>query len=179
MNSRSFSLKPFTTAGPLPDLKITGNVHRRPDSFSIRYLLAGRLQELVIPSPAARPERRNALWEETCFEFFLAMKDSGPYWEFNLSPAGHWNAFRFESYRQGMREETAVDSLPFMVERSADALLLSLELDLGRIVPAHVPMNAGISAVIKHTDGCLTFWALSHPGTHADFHRRESFIIGM
>ena len=65
--------------------------------------------------PADMPARRDRLWEETCFEFFLAVKNSPRYWEFNLSPAGHWNVYRFADYRQGMQEEPAFASLPFSV----------------------------------------------------------------
>ena len=44
------------------------------------------------------PRRRDRLWEETCLELFLGEEGSERYWEFNLSPAGHWNVYRFEFY---------------------------------------------------------------------------------
>ena len=94
-------------------------------------MLRGKLAELVIPGPAARPARRHGLWEETCFEFFLGVKDAPGYWEFNLSPAGHWNVYRFAGYRQGMAEEKAFTSLAFSVRRRADRLGFALELEIG------------------------------------------------
>ena len=36
---------------------------------------------------------------------------------------------------------------------------------------------AGIAAVIKLAGGELTYWALTHPGPAADFHRRDSFVV--
>jgi hypothetical protein len=177
MNGRSFSLQPFSPIGPLLTIKITGHIARRPRPLAIRYDLRGDLAELVIPAPAAMPDRRAGLWEETCFEFFLGVKDSPQYWEFNLSPAGHWNVYRFAGYRQGMAEETAFTSLPLSVGRRADSLEVALELDVGRIVSADQPLMVGIAAVIKRAGGGLTYWALTHPGPQADFHRRDSFLV--
>ena len=176
-NIRSFSLKPFPSAGLLPDLKITGNVTRRSKTLAISYALLGTLSELVIPAPADLPARRNTLWEETCFEFFLRAENSDQYWEFNLSPAGHWNIYRFKSYRLGMQKEPAFTSLPFRVRRQQDAFRLSLKLDLGRIIPEDQILKVGISAVIKSINGEITYWALTHTGRQADFHRRDGFIL--
>lgn len=177
MNEQSFSLKPFPLAGLLPDLKITGNINRRFNTLFISYALLGHLTELVIPAPVDMCVRKNALWEETCFEFFLALKNSDQYWEFNLSPAGHWNVYRFKSYRQGMQEERAFTSLPFSIQRQPNALQLSLKLVLDEIITADQALKVGISIVIKTINGRITYWALTHPGLQPDFHRSDSFII--
>jgi hypothetical protein len=177
MSGRKFSLQPFSPIGPPLTIKLTGQINRQPSHFSIRYDLRGDLAELMVPAPAALPVRRQGLWEETCFEFFLGVKDSPGYWEFNLSPAGHWNVYRFAGYRQGMAEETALTSLPLSVQRRPDSLAISLELDVGRIVAADQPLQVGITAVIKLAGGGLTYWALTHPGPQADFHRRDGFAV--
>ena len=177
MNGRSFSLQPFSPIGPPPNFKITGHIIRRPRQLVIHYDLRGNLAELVIPAPADVPARRQWLWEVTCFEFFLGVKDSPRYWEFNLSPAGNWNVYRFAGYRQGMAEETGFTSLPLSVRRRADSLEVALELDVGRIVSADQPLMVGIAAVIKRAGGGLSYWALTHPGPQADFHRRDSFVV--
>ena len=177
MNSQSFSLQPFHPDGTLPDVKITGNISRYSDTIAIDYELLGPLSKLLIPSPADMPARKNSLWEETCFEFFLGVRDSDQYWEFNLSPAGHWNVYRFKAYRKEMQEERIIATLPYSIHTRSDALLINLELNLDRIVPAEQPLNAAISAVIKGIDGKVTYWALTHSRPEADFHRRDSFII--
>jgi len=127
--------------------------------------------------PAEAPGRRHGLWEGTCFELFLGLKDSPRYWEFNLSPAGHWNVYRFESYRQGMVEETAITALPLRVQRREDSLSMALELDLRAIVPAGRALEAAIAAVLKSREDEASYWALTHPGPEADFHRRDGFIL--
>lgn len=177
MKSHSFSLKPFPSNGLLPHLEITGDIARSSNKLSISYELSGPLAELMVPAPADVRLRKNGLWEETCFEFFLAPVTSERYWEFNLSPSGHWNVYRFTSCRQGMREETAYVALPFSVLLYSDFLKLSLEVELDKIVPADQSLNIGISAVTKTLNGRMTFWALSHPGPQPDFHQRDTFII--
>jgi hypothetical protein len=177
MNGQDFSLQPFSPISPPLDFKITGHIARRSNQLAIRYDLRGDLAQLMIPAPAARPARRHGLWEETCCEFFLGVKDSPRYWEFNLSPAGDWNVYRFAGYRQGMAEETALTSLPVSVRRRSDSLLFALELDVGAIVAADQPLEIGIAAVIRRAGNGLTYWALTHPGPAADFHRRDSFLM--
>jgi hypothetical protein len=168
---------PFTDAGPVSGLKIEGEISRASSRLAIHYTLFDHLSEIVIPLPADKPARKYALWEETCFELFIAARESSRYWEFNLSPAGHWNVFRFVSYRNGMQEDTAFGLLPFSVRHKSGALSLSLEIALDEILHSDQVLDIGISAVIKYSDGTRHYWSLSHPGLHADFHRRDGFII--
>ena len=139
--------------GPLTiPLPIKDHRQHRPsggDTLTIRYDLRGDLADLVMPAPVDMPARRHGPWEETCFEFFLGVKGYQQYWEFNLSPAGDWNVYRFAGYRQGMAEETAFTSLPFTVRRRPESLRLALELEVGRIISADQPLSVGIAAVIK------------------------------
>jgi hypothetical protein len=179
MKSRSFSLKPFPSTGLLPHVEITGDIKRSSNKLSISYKLSGPLAELVVSAPGDVRLRKNRLWEETCFEFFLAPVTSGHYWEFNLSPSGHWNVYHFASFRQGMMEETVYTALPFSVVLYSDCLQLSLEVELDKIVQADQSLKIGISAVTKTLNGRITFWALTHPGTQPDFHRRDAFIVDL
>jgi len=177
MNDYSFSLQPFSSAQPLLSLKVKGKIFRRSNTLALQYTLLGHLGELVIPKPADIPARKNELWKETCFEFFVAVRDSHPYWEFNLSPAGHWNVYRFAGYRQGMEEERVFTSMDFRVRRQPQSLRLDLKLNLDKMVKEKQPLEVALSAVIKLKDGELTYWALTHGGPQADFHRREGFIV--
>jgi hypothetical protein len=173
----TFSLQPFPSSQSLPHLEITGNILRNGNQLHLDYALGGNLEEVVIAAPSDKPTRKHELWQETCFEFFLAIKKSERYWEFNLSPAGHWNVYRFDGYRQGMQEETAFTTLPFSVESKADCLAIALDIDLDIIVSADQALDVAITTVIKHKDGEVNYWALTHRGTEANFHWRDSFII--
>ena len=184
MNDQTFSLQPFTSTISLPNFKIVGNIARNSNQLTICYMLEGDFKEIALAKPTggiAPPSntrsRKHELWKDTCFEFFLSIKDSARYWEFNLSPAGHWNVYRFDAYRQGMQEETAFTILPFNVQNQAEGLALVLDVDLDKIVSAKQAIEVGITTVIKHRDGEVTYWALTHRGAEADFHLRDSFIV--
>lgn len=177
MFDRSFSLQPFPNSKSLPSIAITGNIDRRENILAIDYFLVGNLENLSIPEPTNTPTRKHQLWEETCFEFFLGVKNFPNYWEFNLSTAGDWNIYRFQDYRHRMEEEMAYTFLPFDVEKRSDSLLLKLELDLNKIVPEDKSLEISITAVVKQINGEITYWALTHCGENADFHRRDSFAI--
>jgi hypothetical protein len=177
MNKQTFSLQPFLSTESFSHFKITGNISRNANQLAISYNLGGDLKEIAISPPSNAPSRKHELWEDTCFEFFLGIKDSVRYWEFNLSPAGHWNVYRFDGYRQGMQEETAFEKLAFSVHNQADALVLALDVDLDKIVSAEQAIEIGITTVIKNIDSNVSYWALTHKGEEADFHVRDSFIV--
>ncbi len=177
MNDQIFSLAPFGKDSTLPNLEVIGTIARRDPFLLIQYTLLGAVDQVVLPISDEAPARKANLWEQTCLEFFLSVRNSPSYWEFNLSPSGHWNIYQFDSYRQGMQEETAYEALPFTIESEPDAFSLSLKLDLDDIIPVGRVLDVGISAVTQLQDGKITHWALTHPSTKADFHKRESFTI--
>jgi hypothetical protein len=177
MKTQNFSLQPFAAGQPALPFTITGTISRHDTRLAISYLLTGPLQDLVIALPADQPARQWVLWEKTCLEFFLAPRSASHYWEFNLSPAGHWNLFHLTGYRQGIQEEPAFQALPFTVHQESGALRLALEVDLAAIIPADQPLDIGVSAVLQSQDGRLSFWALTHLGPEPDFHNRQGFLI--
>ncbi|PLZ98304.1 hypothetical protein CEN50_11860 [Fischerella thermalis CCMEE 5268] len=177
MNQQNFSLQSFPTDKSLPNLQITGNIARYGNQLNLCYTLSGDLEEIAIAPLSNTPQRKHELWEDTCFEFFLGIKNSQQYWEFNFSPAGHWNIYRFNGYRQGMQEETAFTTLPFIVQHQSDTLVLALDMDLSGIVSEEQALEVAITTVIKYRDGEVSYWALTHQGKEADFHLRDSFMI--
>jgi hypothetical protein len=168
---------PFPGEGNPAGVTVGGSIARRADILSVRCEVRGTLSKVEIPAAAEAPRRKDRLWEETCFELFLGTADSTEYRELNLSPSGHWNVYRFTGYREGMREEPGVTSLPFDVRIGPDAIELSMELDIGKIFPAGKTIEAGVAAVIGTTDGWKSHWALVHPSLRPDFHRREGFAL--
>ncbi|WP_017655804.1 DOMON-like domain-containing protein [Fortiea contorta] len=177
MNSQPFFLKPFFASESLPTVNITGNIARTDNHLAIEYTISGDLKEIIIASPTDTPTRKHELWENTCFEFFLGVKNSTQYWEFNFSPSGDWNVYRFDDYRQGMREETAWTQLPFSVQNLADSLAIALQINLNQILSPTQAIEVAITTVIQHKDSKITYFALTHQGAEPDFHRRDSFTI--
>lgn len=170
----NFSLIPFDSNNA-PAIAIDGKIERKGDLFEIDYRLAGA-SRVVIPKNSDLPTRQYDLWEGTCFEFFLGSQDSTIYWEFNLSPAKHWNVFRFLNYRQNIAEEMTFSTLPFEVSLQDDSLLLSLEVKLDKIISLESELEVGITTVVE-VEQQLSYWALTHPVKEPDFHHPDSFII--
>lgn len=177
MNLTPFRLAPFPTGENIPELEINGTLGRQENLLALRYKLVGDMAGLILPGPAETPLRKDNLWQTTCFELFLTEKGATNYWEFNLSPAGHWNAYSFADYRRKMREESAYTSLPFTVDKAEGMLGIALKLQLGEILDKRKNLEAAVCAVIHSARNGLSYWALTHCGTQPDFHRRESFII--
>jgi hypothetical protein len=180
---QSFALVPFE-AGPSPPpalhgLAIGGRIARNRQVMEIHYVLRGPLAQVLIPAPAVDPQRCDGLWESTCLEAFVAVPEAEGYWELNLSPAGHWNVYRLEGYRRGLRPEPACADLPFTVSRDPEALRLDLAWDLPPGIEPEQPLQVGLTAVIAHPDGSLSHWALAHPGPDADFHHRSAFRLNL
>jgi len=177
MHPRRFLLKPFPGEGYPAGVTIGGSIGRHADTMSVRCEVRGDLSKVSIPAAAEAPRRQDRLWEETCIELFLGTADSEAYWELNLSPSGHWNAYRFTRYREGMRGEPAITSLPYDLRRDPEALLLTAEFGIGKIVPAEADLAATVAVVIKTLDGGKSHWAQIHPASRPDFHRRDGFAL--
>src|SRR5206468_2777303 len=74
-------------------------------TLALSYVLHGNLSELRLP-PIAAPARGDELWQHTCFEAFLGTAAGAAYCELNFAPSTQWAAYRFDSYRSGMRAAT-------------------------------------------------------------------------
>jgi hypothetical protein len=178
MKEQTFSLKPFE--GASPDVEIKGRAVRDKNILTVHYELAGNLQDIDIPARNHKPSRVKGLWENTCFELFAAAGDESPYREFNLSPSGDWNVFRFERYEEhrrvaDLKEDPLFTALPFRTEKQPGTFSLDLGFSLEGIARTDQPLEIGISAVVK--SGTRSFWALAHSGPRPDFHRRDSFVL--
>lgn len=172
-----FRLHPFEAGAVPADLRLDGRVTRQRGQLSLLYRLEGPLEAVRLPPPARPPGRRDALWTSTCFECFLAVEGERPYWEVNLSPAGHWNVYALEDYRTGLRPETACEAVMPRPEVGERSLTLQATLPLPPSIPIGAPLRLGISAVIEAPDEALSYWALAHPGPEPDFHRRDGFLL--
>ena len=176
--SHPFRLVPFPTeAGPPAVVELGGRIERQAGTLRVAYRLNGPLQTLRIPPPVARPQRCNDLWQGTCFELFLAAAAAEPYREFNLSPSGDWNVYRLDGYRRGLRPDPAWQSLSQRRDDAPDGLTLTLETPLPAELTAAPALEAAVTAVLQSQSGECSYWAMSHPGPEADFHRRDGFLL--
>lgn len=170
-----FTLQPFEPCDLL--ISIDGILEYQQGLLDLSYRLHGDLTHVVFPPAVTAPSRQFALWEATCLEFFIgAVADVG-YWEFNVSPNGNWQVFHLDEYRQGLREEAAINHLPFTVQQNSNELILELSIDLTSLVSPDTLLAIAVTTVIQAKDGDYSYWALQHSGADADFHNRTDFVI--
>jgi len=144
-----------------------------PCQLSVEYVVHGDIRGLKLPA-VTLPERRDNLWQATCFELFVALDDGG-YAEFNFSPSTCWAAYRFDDYRSGMRDVEGVWPVVDMVAMD-HRLAVTVRLDLAAMVP-DLDRCLGLSTVIEQADGNKSWWALAHPPGKPDFHHRDCFAL--
>ena len=182
MSSTSFKLIPHVAGmqGVAATYSLHGQISVLKTTLQITYKLEGEVAQLRIPNCSSQPLRQDLLWQATCLEFFLAAADNSDYWEYNLSPAGHWNVYHLDSYRKGIAEEPAYKQLPFNVICDEKQLSLSLTCALPPALAsptAAAGFEVGVSAVLQSSSGELSYWAVAHPGSEPDFHHREGFCL--
>ena len=176
MSDRIIKLQPFPTVQTLPNIEIITTISRSNQQLQINYFLQGDLEQIILPVTHNQVFRKDGLWESTCFEFFLAIFNSPQYWEFNLAPTGDWNSYRFTNYRRGMITEKVFNNLSFKVQRNKTTYEMAVKIDLKKIIAGDTLIEIAITTVIEDINHNLSYWAITHPGTKADFHRRDSFI---
>lgn len=155
---------------------------------------------------SAEPQRRDGLWQSTCFEAFFLDEASGVYVEYNFSPSGEWAAYRFGSYRRGQADldcptPQIVTTAPQQAEDALKRLAEKHGLDPGMVdllgplggddapqfgisatmegppLAGAGPWRLALSAVIEETDGTKSYWALRHPPGAPDFHHPDCFAL--
>jgi len=168
--------------GPTPHPEawsVRAGIRRQGASVSVCWLVAGAVEALPLPPLAARRSRRDGLWEHTCCEAFLAPVASPRYWELDVSPAGHWNFYRFDREREGMTTEPRLEGLAAFARarHGARGIAITVTLDLAPIPElSTAPLDVGLATVLAPTPGARSYWALRHVAAVPDFHRRESFL---
>lgn len=125
-------------------------------------------------------QRQDFLWEQTCFELFVGIKDQDCYREINLSPQQYWNCYAFDDYRQpgDFPPQTAQDIELISLQYSQNKLqaILNLQQFIQQQDCYLEDLKLGISSVIRLHTGKQLFYALQHSGTQADFHRRQDWV---
>lgn len=165
-------------SSPVPPIdSISVDASRTSDErLDMRYRITGDMGAIAMPAMMPS-ERRDGLWQTTCFEAFLKIAGNPHYAEFNFSPSASWAGYIFDSYREGRRDLATV-SLP-RIDILADAGSFELRALVG--VAGNDDdwrsndLLLGLSAVIETRDGEKSYWALAHPPGDPDFHHEDCF----
>ena len=135
--------------------------------WHFRYLVEGA-EDLALPD-LANPARADDLWKTTCFEAFVGLNGEA-YLELNFSPSGQWAAYRFDSHRNGMREEPA--EVQVWLEGGESWIAVEAAVELAALIPGSL---LSLTAVVEEQEGHKSYWALAHAAGPPDFHARSCF----
>lgn len=139
-------------------------------ALELHYVLDGDIDRLLIPSPG-EPQRRDALWQHTCFEAFLAGERT-EYFEYNFAPSRQWALYRFDAYREGMAPVEPARAPRIAIEAAARRVRLGVEID-----PPLPAQRLALAAVVEDTERRLSYWALAHAAGKPDFHHPTAFAL--
>ena len=176
---KEFRLLPFSDneLAKAIDLRVKTDWSVDESELIIQFVVVGAIDRLKIPPASDVPQRTTGLWEKTCFECFLGSLGQENYWEMNLSPNGDWNVFRRDGYRENLREEPMIKTLPFGIERRGDRMSIDVTLDIQKLGLCRDTIELSVASVLEEMTGNISYWAVAHTGTTADFHLRKSFVI--
>lgn len=152
---------------------VHASIHRlAQDRVKIVYLVDDPKEALVLPGGTGM--RRDDLWRETCFEFFLGRAGGDDYREFNFSPGGDWAAYEFDRHREGQRHHLMPAEPRISTRREGKKFVLEALLTL-----TDLPENGScnLTAVIDEKNRAQTHWAALHAPNKPDFHDRLCFSV--
>lgn len=159
--------------------RIKADCHLRAgNELNIAFELDANTSALAIPARGGA-ERKDNLWQTTCFELFLAKAGDHGYWEFNFSPSTDWAVYRFFAYRKDQRKEQAISMLDIQLHQEPTRFGLNANVPLGEIIGDSCAdhISIGLSAIVEQTDGAVSYWALAHPPGEPDFHHECCFTL--
>ncbi|NJN23819.1 MAG: DOMON-like domain-containing protein [Acaryochloridaceae cyanobacterium RL_2_7] len=156
--------------------ELSSDIAKTPTAINIEFHLTGDLSSIIWPEPESPRQRQDHLWETTCFELFFGPPNSTAYWEVNLAPSGHWNVYAFDDYRAGMKIEAAIATVNSQSSFASDEAHLTCSIPLNTLRLTSL-LEVSITAVLALKSGEISYWAVKHVASEADFHQRASFCL--
>ncbi len=139
--------------------------------MSVSYRFDDKARSILFP-PLATGQRRDGLWQTSCFEAFVRPARAIGYHEFNFSPSGDWASYSFDAHRAGMRDAPAQPIL------NPTANGMDVTIDFAAYPDLiGAAWHVGLTAVIEEKDGTKSYWALKHPEGAPDFHDAACFVL--
>ena len=171
----NFVLVPFPATASLDHMngdisgRIDGTIQRSGNQLIVGFRTLSRLG-IRWPEAGTPPERRSGLWEFTCFECFIGLGDADTYIETNLSPAGHWQAFEFEAYREiALPSQSVRVSGQSVIDNDEQSCInCSIDIENPRFVTSD--WYIAPTTVLEDLEGQRHYYALFHSGERPDFH---------
>lgn len=178
MTEWSFHRLPAHPTSPSP-FEVVAAACRRPYGVGLCYRVAGAADRLELPRSRGGV-RCDGLWQQTCFEVFIGLRNAPAYVEFNFSPRGDWAGYGFSDYRQPVGNVPA-DPPAVRSHWQGDALVIEADLVASAWAAPWLRggVSVGLSAVLAAPDGAFHYHALTHPRAVPDFHDPHARVVDL
>ena len=164
---KEWLLVPFEYKGNVVE-SIEVKIKHRSDKLESTFVILGQISEINFPSIEPNSSRVGGLWEDTCMELFIRPSLQQYYFEFNFSPSTHWQAYRFESYRES-KTEVMLPTPKITTSTNVNSFVLKSEVEFNdQTLDERACFRP--TAVVRRMDGQLEYWADRHRGDKPDFH---------
>ena len=155
------------------NITVEASLEIEDKNFKLEYQVKGEVNNYIFSKPS-REKRANELWRATCFELFLAPKESLNYWELNLSPSKAWNFYAFDNYKLCMREEKNI-SLPIIhISQKKNNYSLSLKFNFDRELKE---ADFNLAVILLDREKNRHFYSINRKENGVDFHDRGYWSI--
>ncbi|WOE31425.1 MULTISPECIES: DOMON-like domain-containing protein [unclassified Acinetobacter] len=161
-------------------ISLVGAIEQQnPYLLNVGYWLRDPNQFIQWPDVLHSSPRLDYLWQQTCFEVFIGVKDEDFYREVNLSPSQAWQAYDFEEYRypETMPPKPAYDIELHQLKKTHYGLNASIDLTefMLNYKLKWTDLFIGLTAVLKTTQG-EHYFAMQHSSPQADFHNKRDWL---
>jgi hypothetical protein len=170
------TLRPFSSNG-LEKISVEAAITHLQHQLQVQFFLRG-------PWPSLRPslsilgtgQRRDELWKETCFEFFIGDVDSDAYFEFNVSPQADWACYRFAGYRQNVLNYSSIESVQWNLRLTQSGIVAQI------IVPCPAELilkklRWRPAFISKFDNNQIHYWTHHHGLERPDFHLMQDALF--
>lgn len=172
----SYELTPFKR---FDDVSIIAAIEQQGSLLNLGFWIKDPNHLIKWPTIQQPASKADFLWQQTCFEVFIGIRNQDEYLEINLSPAQLWQCYGFEEYRYPESIPPQKNDGAEVIELKRTHYGLNATVNIGRFLAANkASINQifiGISAVLNTTQG-EQFYALQHTSPQADFHNKRDWL---
>jgi hypothetical protein len=152
------------------------NLSQKNANLEITFSIQDPDNLVLWPDEVSSPMRKDNLWQQTCFELFIANREREKpeaYQEWNFSSNGNWQAYTFKNYRSpSPPQELMKTAQPEIVWKESKLIVRLKDIFLSKDTDYLI----NPTAMIQLKDKTLIAYANKHPEKGPDFHSQECFF---
>lgn len=173
----SYELQPFKR---FDAIHLVSAIEQQNTIINVGFWVRDPMQLIEWPeSTQHKLLRADFLWENSCFEIFIGVKNEDFYREINLSPSETWQSYQFEEYRYPENVPPILATDIELIELKRTHYGLNAVLDLQLFLTTHQlqvsDIYIGLAAIFKTAQG-TQYYAIQHSSPEPDFHNKRDWL---